>query len=473
MIFPSVIFLFAFLPTVLFFYYVPFRKNLQLKNILLLAASIFFYAWGEKWNVLLLIVSMLMNYALGMLADKESRNAKLRKPAVIAAAVLNLSLLFVFKYLDFAISNIDQITGAAIPLTHIKLPIGISFFTFQALSYVIDVYRGDAKAQKDPLKVGLYISLFPQLVAGPIVRYTDVEEQLKLRKESAEKFASGTERFITGLGKKVLLADTFSVFADRIMTEVSGGAYISPAAAWFGTLCFILRIYFDFAGYSDMAIGLGRMFGFEFNENFNYPYISSSVTEFWRRWHISLGTWFRDYVYFPLGGSKKGKGRTFFNQFIVWLLTGLWHGANWTYVIWGLMNYVFLMIEKVTGIAKKKPPFVLMWAYQMLIFGFGLVFFFSPDVSTALLYISQMFGAGARAVQTAADYAAGTSAPAVLLDLTDNWIFFAAGIAFSTPAGRIFDKNITLKRVLLIAVLMLSIIYILKGGYSPFIYFNF
>ena len=473
MIFPSVIFLFAFLPAVLFFYYVPFRKNLQLKNILLLAASIFFYAWGEKWNVCLLIVSMLMNYALGILADKESRNEKLRKPAVIAAAVLNLSLLFVFKYLDFAISNIDQITGAAIPLRHIKLPIGISFFTFQALSYVIDVYRGNAKAQKDPLKVGLYISLFPQLVAGPIVRYTDVEEQLKFRKESAEKFASGTERFITGLGKKVLLADTFSVFADRIMNEVSGGAYISPAAAWFGAMCFILRIYFDFSGYSDMAIGLGRMFGFEFNENFNYPYISSSVTEFWRRWHISLGTWFRDYVYFPLGGSKKGKGRTFLNQFIVWLLTGLWHGANWTYVIWGLMNYVFLMIEKVTGISKKKPPFVLMWAYQMLIFALGLVFFFSPDVSTALFYISQMFGAGAAAVKTASDYAAGTAASAVLLNLSDNWIFFAAGIAFSTPAGRIFDKSITVKRILLIAVLMLSIIYILKGGYSPFIYFNF
>ena len=465
MIFPSVVFLFAFLPAVFFFYFVILKNNPKAKNILLLFASLFFYAWGEGKNVILLILSAVMNYLFGL----KALPGKKGKPWMAAAAVFNLSFLFVYKYLDFAISSVNDIFGTGFGTYGIALPIGISFFTFQALSYVADVHMGRVEAQKDPLAVALYISFFPQLVAGPIVRYSDIAKEIRTRKETKEDFVSGTERFIEGMGKKVLLADTFSLFSDRLMAQVGAGELISTAAAWFGVLCFMLRIYYDFSGYSDMAIGLGRMFGFHFNENFDHPYIADSVTDTWRRWHISLGSWFKDYVYIPLGGSKKGKFRTFLNQFVVWTLTGLWHGADVTYIAWGLLNFVFLNIEKYTGLGKRvKLPKILAVIYADLIFAIGLVFFFAPDMITAIDYLGRLIGAGA-----GMNFAAGAAPAAVLLDLSDNIIFFITGIIFCFPVYKFFERRKTLKRALLTAVFLLCVIYIQKGGYSPFIYFNF
>ena len=490
MIFPSVVFLFAFLPAMLAGYYlfghIICRKNIRVKNLILLAGSLFFYAWGEGKNVILLIISAAMNYVFALLVDSEKQklSEKARKAVVAISVICNIGLLFVYKYLDFTIGNINFIFKSDIPLAGIALPIGISFFTFQALSYVVDVYRGNAKVQKNPLDVALYIALFPQLVAGPIVRYSDVAAQIQERTETSEKFIKGTERFLIGVGKKILLADTCSLFGYRMMGHVAAGESISPASAWLGAVCLVLCIYFDFSGYSDMAIGLGGMFGFKFEENFDYPYVSKSVTEFWRRWHISLTTWFRDYLMYPIlrsDGMQKGKkslkeklGRkkaesicTMLATSVVWLATGVWHGANWTYIIWGMFNFCFLLFEHSTGMGKKwKIPPVLTNVYTMLVVTLGMVCFFSPDVPTMLCYIKQMFVPGAAP-------ALGTSAAAALFYIKDNILFFIAGVAFVTPVGKKLDRFPAIKRALLIAVFMISIVYILKGGYSPFIYFNF
>lgn len=468
MLFPSNIFLFCFLPVVLVLYYggchVLLKNRMGAKNVLLLIASLIFYAYGERWNLILLIVSIGMNYVFGLLLEKKAVDgAHSGKIIFLLALAGNLGLLFVYKYLDFVIANCNRFFHTDLPLTGIALPIGISFFTFQALSYIIDVYRGTVRVQKNPVKLGLYIALFPQLIAGPVVRYDAIEKQMDMRKESYPLFGEGVVRFIVGLGKKVLLADTMALFATRILTEVSDGSRVSVLMAWVGAVAYTLQIYYDFSGYSDMAIGLGKMFGFTFMENFNYPYISKSVSEFWRRWHISIATWFRDYVYIPLGGNTHD-WRTYRNIFIVWSLTGLWHGAGWTYIVWGLLYFAVLAVERLTGLGRKrKLPPVIDHVYTMLIVIVGMAVFMSPSLSVAVNYLGNMFGIGAAGVW---------DAPAVFY-LKDNWVFFTLSVLFVTPVGKKLEKIPWLHQILLGCVLLLSIVYILKGNYSPFIYFSF
>ncbi len=470
MLFPSNIFLFCFLPIVLVLYYgcchVLLKDRMGAKNVLLLIASLIFYAYGEGWNLLLLIVSIAMNYVFGLLLGaqtEEVRNRGKRKGIFLIALACNLGLLFVYKYLDFAVVNCNRFLHTNLPLAEIALPIGISFFTFQALSYIIDVYRGTVRLQRDPIKLGLYIALFPQLVAGPVVRYDAIEKQMDDRKESFPMFGEGVVRFITGLGKKVLLADTMALFASRILTKVADGSSISVAMAWLGAVAYTLQIYYDFSGYSDMAIGLGKMFGFTFMENFNYPYISKSVSEFWRRWHISIATWFRDYVYIPLGGNTHD-WRTYRNIFVVWILTGLWHGAGWTYIMWGMLYFVVLAAERLTGIGRtRKLPPVVDHMYTMLIVVVGMAVFMSPSLPVAVRYLKNMFGIGA----------AGALDAAAVFCLKDNLIFFTLAVLFVTPVGKKLEKVSWLYQILLGLVLLLAIIYIIKGNYSPFIYFSF
>ena len=384
MLFSSTIFVFLFLPMVLIFYYGIFRNSRKLKNIFLLLASLFFYAWGEPTFVLVMIMSIICNYYFGLQVDKYKNNTKKAKSIIVIMLIFNLTIMFIFKYLMFTLTNIKYLTGLNFNIPNIALQIGISFFTFQAISYVIDVYRGNGKVQKNPLNVGLYISFFPQLIAGPIIRYETIAEQIENRHENFEDFSKGTCRFIIGLGKKMLLANTLALVADYAFSVKSGE--LSVVMAWLGALAYTFQIFFDFSGYSDMAIGLGLMFGFKFLENFNYPYISKSISEFWRRWHISLGTWFRDYVYFPLGGSRvSSKKRLVFNLFVVWSLTGLWHGANWTFIVWGLMYFVLITLEKLTKFDRK-----LGWfghVYTMLFVILGWVLFRADNISYGIGYI--------------------------------------------------------------------------------------
>ena len=339
MVFSSLIFLFFFLPAALFCYYIVPQKFIRVRNAVLLLFSLFFYFYGEPRLIGILIFSILMNYLFGL-----SMRSTYRKPLLILCVIANLSLLGVFKYLNFFISTADSLLGLSIPVTGIVMPIGISFYTFQALSYVIDVYRREVPPQHDPFSLALYVSMFPQLIAGPIVRYHDVNVQLAVRNHSFAQFSEGISRFLFGLSKKVLLSNVFAQIADGVFKYAPNE--LSAAGAWMGAIGYTLQIYFDFSGYSDMAIGLGKMFGFEFLENFNYPYISKSVTEFWRRWHISLSTWFRDYVYIPLGGNRCSPARHIFNLLAVWTLTGFWHGANWTFMAWGLYFGILLILEK-------------------------------------------------------------------------------------------------------------------------------
>lgn len=467
MLFSSSTFLFAFLPIVVFVYYVFLRKHRNLQNVFLLISSLIFYAWGEVTFVFVMIFSIVANYLFGLFVSKSQKTSK-KKLALVLSIVFNLSILFVFKYLVFTLTNINSIFGTNISVPDIALPIGISFFTFQAMSYVIDVYRGE-EVQKNILNVGLYISFFPQLIAGPIVRYNTVAHQILHRKESFDKFSSGVCRFIIGLGKKVLLANSMAVVADAAFNgDISN---TSASFAWVGAIAYTMQIFFDFSGYSDMAIGLGRMFGFEFLENFNYPYISCSITEFWRRWHISLGTWFRDYVYFPLGGSRvKSKGRLIFNLFIVWLLTGIWHGANWTFIVWGLMYFVLLVIEKLTGLHKTSKLKLVRYLYTILFVVLGWVIFRADTLNDAMNYLGVMFGSNG-----------------VLIDnftafyCKENIVYFIVGVICCTPLIRyIYNKSINKNRIVpvlvvfsLMIIAFLSVIYIIKGTYNPFIYFNF
>lgn len=344
MLFPSEVFLFLFLPFVLAVYYLVLRKHTVGKNIFLFIMSLLFYAYGEPKYVFLMLFMILLHYGLGLLINKYSGDERMQKLILFLMVVIDVCILGYFKYLNFIVS----IFTSKADTFKIVLPIGISFFTFQAISYVVDVYRGKGKVQTQFLNVGLYISLFPQLIAGPIVRYETVANEIENRKENLNDFAVGVNRFIIGLGKKVLLANQFAVVSDTVFGNVtSTGTTNSFLLLWMGAIAYTLQIFFDFAGYSDMAIGLGRMFGFHFLENFKYPYISKSISEFWRRWHISLQTWFKDYIYIPLGGSRvNSKTRLVFNIFVVWFLTGVWHGANWTFIVWGLMYFVLLILEK-------------------------------------------------------------------------------------------------------------------------------
>ena len=345
MLFSSSVFLFLFLPLVLLIYYLPLRRWRQGQNGFLLLASLGFYAWGEPWFVLVMIASILANYGFGLWVDACKRAGRSCRPPIVAAVTANLGILFVFKYLTFTLGILNSL-GAHFVIPGIELPIGISFFTFQALSYVLDVHRGRGQVQKSPLKVGLYISFFPQLIAGPIVKYETVAQQIDHRKETWTDFSAGCSRFIVGLGKKVLIANQVAVVADRAFGM--GDTGLTAGFAWLGAICYTLQIYYDFSGYSDMAIGLGKMFGFHFLENFNYPYISKSITEFWRRWHISLSSWFRDYLYIPLGGSRRGTARKYVNVLIVFAVSGLWHGAAMTFVVWGVLNGLYQVAGALT-----------------------------------------------------------------------------------------------------------------------------
>ena len=464
MVFSTTTFLFLFLPIVLIAYYNPFLKSLQFRNAVLIASSLFFYAWGEPVFVLLMLASIFVNWLSGLLADRF-RGTLRAKATVGLAVVLNLGMLFIFKYLTFTLENINALFKTDFDTLGIVLPIGISFFTFQAMSYVIDVYRGSGEVQKNPLNVALYISFFPQLIAGPIVRYQTIADQIKERHESFDDFSNGVYRFMIGFCKKVLIANNVALVAD----EVFGSTQNSAATAWIGAIAYTLQILFDFSGYSEMAIGLGKMFGFTFLENFDYPYISKSVSEFWRRWHISLGTWFRDYVYFPLGGSRVKRPRLVFNLFVVWLLTGVWHGANWTFVLWGLLYFVILTIEKLT-----KFPEKLKWfghVYTMFFVIFGWVLFRAESIGAAWTFIKTMFGAGS----------AGLFDDTALFYLSNYKFYFAAGIICCLPVIPFVKKKLDTEKpaikiisgLLLLFAFLISLTFIIKGSYNPFIYFNF
>ena len=468
MLFSSGVFLLLFLPAVLFLYYLPLRRRRLGQNILLLAASLGFYAWGEKWFVLVMMGSIVLNWLLGLWAGRRREAERSVRLPVILAAAANLSLLFVFKYLTFTLTNL-HLLGLCPVVPVIELPIGISFFTFQAMSYVLDVARGRGPAQRNLLNVGLYISFFPQLIAGPIVKYETVAEELLCRRESWEDFSAGTARFVCGLAKKVLLANQLALCADRILA--SDPAALPMTTAWIGAVAYSLQLYFDFSGYSDMAIGLGRMFGFHFLENFNYPYLSRSASEFWRRWHISLGVWFRDYLYIPLGGSRVSAPRHIFNLFVVWLCTGLWHGANWTFLLWGMYYFFWLTAEKLfLGGALDRAP---RWAghlYTLLVAVVGWTIFAIPDLSALALYLRSMIGLGG-----------GLWSAQSLYFLRENGLLLAAGALCSLPfapwlsakakgwgaVGELGRAALTLAALIAVTVLLA------RGTYNPFIYFNF
>ena len=386
MLFSSIPFLYYFLPCVILLYLIAPK---MLKNTVLLLASLVFYAWGEPKYVVLMTVTVLLGYVLGLLIERFKGKWPAKLFLILSLAV-DLGFLAYFKYADFFISNFNAVTGLSVSLLNIALPVGISFYTFQILSYTVDVYRGDAKAQRNPINLATYIALFPQLIAGPIVRYSDIALQLDERKHSMEKIALGVRRFIIGLGKKILIADMFAGFCSTFMASNDK----SVLFFWLYAIAYSLQIYFDFSGYSDMAIGLGKMFGFDFLENFNYPFISGSITEFWRRWHMSLGTWFRDYVYIPLGGNRVSKWRGIFNIFVVWMLTGFWHGASWNFVLWGLFFGILLLVEKLWLLKYLKKAKVWNHFYVLPLILFSFVLFASVDLGDLATNLKGMIGLG-------------------------------------------------------------------------------
>lgn len=466
MVFSSSIFLFLFLPCVLFGYYVLFARSRKLQNIFLLIFSLIFYAWGEPSFVLIMIVSIIVNWWFGIIIDKNRDNKFRARSIIIIMISFNLIIMFIFKYLMFTLKTINSIFGANIDVPKIALPIGISFFTFQAISYVIDVYKQHGKVQKNPLNVGLYIAFFPQLIAGPIVRYETIADQIINRKESIEGFAYGIKRFIIGMGKKVIIANNLAMVAEKSF-KMNGN--LSVSMAWLGAIAYTFQILYDFSGYSDMAIGLGEMFGFKFLENFNYPYISKSISEFWRRWHISLGSWFRDYVYFPLGGSRVNtKTRLVFNLFVVWLLTGIWHGANWTFIVWGLMYFILIAIEKLTKLDKN-----IGWIghiYTLFFVILGWVIFNSNSITSAFTYIGVMFGKSS----------VGIIDGIARLYIHDYFIYFVLGTIFAIPLFDSIKRKIKGTRVEMILeiiilglIILISTLCIVGNSYNPFIYFNF
>ena len=466
MVFSSTIFLCVYLPLVLLGYYICPKKG---RNLFLLIASLVFYAWGEPKYVFLMIFSILVNYIFGRLMDKHRENKKRLKLMLVLSVVIDIGLLSVFKYTDFIITNVNAIFGANFDLLNIALPIGISFYTFQAMSYTIDVYRDDVRVQKNLIDFGMYITMFPQLIAGPIVRYADVQDQLAERSVTTADFSEGVMRFVVGLGKKVLLANQMGAVWSDIYAL---GGDVSALMAWTGAIAYTFQIYFDFSGYSDMAIGLGRMFGFKFPENFRYPYQSVSITDFWRRWHITLSTWFKEYLYIPLGGNRRGLARQALNLLIVWSLTGFWHGAGWNFVLWGLYYFVILFIEKLFLLkALDKLPKFFRHVYALLLIIIGWVIFASDDVSVLLPYLGSMFGANG-AIGGMDVYTLLTKA--VLLIICCIASTELPKKLFLSAAGAMNEKAaFTLKSVLMIALLALSMILLIGDSYNPFLYFRF
>ena len=469
MVFSSSVFLFLFLPALLIMYFLPVKKFVDVRkyrNFILLLASIFFYWWGDSTFVFIMLFSIAVNWWLGLRIDKDRKNTK---KYVILACIYDLGVLFVFKYLGFFTYNLAQIINKDSIIVELALPIGISFFTFQMLSYVLDVANDTAKCQKNLWDVALYIVMFPQLIAGPIVRYETVANEIENRNENFDEFSEGMCRFIKGLAKKVILANNFAVLADLVFDGVISD--ISVITAWIGALAYTLQIFYDFSGYSDMAIGLGKIFGFHFLENFNFPYISKSISEFWRRWHISMGTFFRDYIYFPLGGSRVDKKwKVYRNLFVVWLLTGIWHGANWTFIVWGLMYGLLICFEKIIGFEKyTKKLGILSNIYTMFFVIIGWVIFRADSLSQAGLYLSAMFGRlGNPVIDNGIQL------------LKQFAVYFIFGILFALPIENIklskwdetkFGKCLYVTGA--VSVFVVAMAFVVKGGYNPFIYFNF
>ncbi|MCI9415106.1 MAG: MBOAT family protein [Clostridiales bacterium] len=473
MVFSSLTFLFYFLPAVLAVYFIVPRR---FKNVVLLVFSLAFYGWGEPVYITLMIVSILMDYGLGIWMHRclTRGDQKGAKRVLILAVVLNLALLAFFKYANFLIDNLNQVPGIRIPALDLPLPIGISFYTFQAMSYLIDLYRGDVPVQKSVIAFGTYVSLFPQLIAGPIVRMSTVSEELSHRRESADLFSSGIRRFMTGLGKKVLLANNIGMVWSAISAQ--DASTLPVLTAWTGLAAFTFQIYFDFSGYSDMAIGLGRMFGFHFLENFNYPYMAVSITDFWRRWHISLSTWFREYVYIPLGGNRRGKGRQLFNLLVVWMLTGIWHGASWNFVAWGLYFGIWLALEKfVLRRYLDKAPRWVGHVYTLLLVMVSWCIFAFDSLSSGLGYLRALVGG----------YGQGLWDSAGLYTLYTNALLFLLLILFSTPLPmklyRRAEKALrprpalagTVEIVPLLLLGAVCVAFLVDASYNPFLYFRF
>ena len=465
MLFSSIPFLFYFLPAVLLAYFlVPFK----LKNAVLLIASLVFYAWGEPRYVVLMIASILLFFFCGLAIGKAEAQ-KWKKFWLTVSVVCSLALLAVFKYADFFVESFNAATGLSIPLLKLALPIGISFYTFQCLSYTVDVYRGSAEVQKNVVSFGAYVALFPQLIAGPIVRYVDVARELNGRTHSWAEVTLGLRRFIVGLSKKILIANTLGELTN--LFRASGEK--SVLFYWIYAIAFALHIYFDFSGYSDMAIGLGKVFGFHFIENFNYPYLSRSVAEFWRRWHMSLGSWFRDYVYIPLGGNRVSRGRWVFNTLVVWMLTGLWHGAAWNFVLWGLLYAAFLMIEKWVP-AIGKLPSILRRVYVLLVVVLGFVLFNAADIGQAAGDIGGMFGFGGVPLVTGETLYYLRSYGVVLLLGLVGATPLIRDLALRLSKGERSGKAIAiLEPVVLTALLLLCTAYLVDGSFNPFLYFRF
>ena len=465
MLFSSIPFLFYFLPIVVLMYFlVPFK----LKNTVLLLSSLVFYAWGEPKYVVLMVASICLFFFCG-LAIGKAQQQKWKKLWLTVSVVCSLALLAVFKYADFFVDSFNAVTGLSVPLLRLALPIGISFYTFQCLSYTIDVYRGTAAVQKNIISFGAYVALFPQLIAGPIVRYVDVARELDSRKHSWNDVTLGLRRFIVGLAKKILIANTLGELTN--IFRASGEK--SVLFYWVYAIAFALHIYFDFSGYSDMAIGLGRIFGFHFVENFNYPYLSKSVAEFWRRWHMSLGSWFRDYVYIPLGGNRVSRGRWVFNTLVVWMLTGLWHGAAWNFVLWGLLYAAFLMIEKWVP-AIGKLPTVIRRIYVLLVVVLGFVLFNAVDIHQAGGDIAGMFGFGGVPLVTAETvYYLRSYGIVLLLGLVGSTPLFRDAANRLSAGERTGKLTAILEPVVLTGLLLLCTAYLVDGSFNPFLYFRF
>lgn len=494
MLFNSMIFLWVFLPIVILVNFIlsilKFKDNslrIRLKNIFLLISSFVFYAWGGIYYLLIMISTIIIDYAGGRFIHANKEKPALKRTSLIVTIVLNLSILFFFKYFNMVVIVIENIMAAgakgvidavksmegtgALGIKEIVLPIGISFFTFQAMSYAIDVYRDEVKPQDNILDFALYVSLFPQLIAGPIVQYKDVSEQITSREETVDMFMSGIKRFCYGMGKKVIIANTLAEVADTIWSlEIPK---IGASVAWLGIFAYTFQIYFDFSGYSDMAIGLGRMLGFSFKENFNYPYTSLSIQEFWRRWHISLSSWFRDYVYIPLGGSRKGKFNTYRNLFIVFLLTGIWHGANFTFICWGLMYAVLLIIERMflSKILQKNPIKLLNSIYTMFFVMIGWIMFRSDTLLQAKMYMRQLF------MPSSGEYTVLSYISLKLIIVMIAAFILSGGIQklLSKTYERIKEKSVIviLDSIIQIVILFVSVIMIMSGTYNAFIYFQF
>ena len=465
MLFSSIPFLYYFLPVVVLMYVIAPKC---IKNSVLLLASLVFYAWGEPRYVILMAATIILGYVLGLLIERY-QGKKLSKLFLVLSLAIDLGFLAYFKYADFFIENFNAVTGLGLPILNIALPVGISFYTFQILSYTVDVYRG-GKAQRNIINLATYIALFPQLIAGPIVRYSDIVLQLENRTHSFEKTAEGIRRFVIGLGKKILIADVLA----GIGTSFAASGEKSVVFFWLYAISYSLQIYFDFSGYSDMAIGLGKMFGFDFLENFNYPFISGSITEFWRRWHMSLGTWFRDYVYIPLGGNRCSKLRNIFNIFVVWMLTGFWHGASWNFILWGVFFGIALLIEKLWLLKHLKKMKVLNHVYVLILVLFSFVLFASVDLSQLGANVGGLFGAGGIPFINAETVYYLRSYAIVLILALVGATPIVKKAALAIKAKNVGNKIMNvLEPIALVALVLVMTAYLVDGSFSPFLYFRF